>query len=163
MRVGTIVPIRWAPGSWRFEHPSHPAWPGSAGSDVSGQHRCDAGPTLLLNSARLGKQLTKEAALQLFAQRFSEPRLHVEESLPNLPRQSGRPFELVGAHRTVFPANPCGQEACVRRRGEGSSRQLKGKGGNPLHHSSSARDALSSLRVLAPFREWLLEPNRADS
>jgi ubiquinone/menaquinone biosynthesis C-methylase UbiE len=38
------------------------------------------GPALLLDSARLRKQLTREAALQLFSRRFAPPRLSVEES-----------------------------------------------------------------------------------
>jgi len=38
------------------------------------------GPALLLDSARLRKQLTREAAFQLFAKRFAPDRLSVEES-----------------------------------------------------------------------------------
>lgn len=38
------------------------------------------GPALLLNSARLRKQLTREAAFELFASRFDPARLSVEES-----------------------------------------------------------------------------------
>jgi ubiquinone/menaquinone biosynthesis C-methylase UbiE len=38
------------------------------------------GPALLLDSARLRKQLTQEAALQLFSKEFDPPRLSVDES-----------------------------------------------------------------------------------
>src|SRR5260370_9770407 len=38
------------------------------------------GPALLLDSARLRKQLTREAALQLFSKRFASPRLSVDNS-----------------------------------------------------------------------------------
>ena len=38
------------------------------------------GPALLLDSARLRKQLTREAALQLFSKAFETPRLSVGES-----------------------------------------------------------------------------------
>ena len=38
------------------------------------------GPALLLNSARLRKQVTREAAYQLFSKAFESPRLSVEES-----------------------------------------------------------------------------------
>jgi len=38
------------------------------------------GPALLLDSARMRKQLTREAAFRLFAKTFASPRLSVEES-----------------------------------------------------------------------------------
>lgn len=38
------------------------------------------GPALLLNSARLRKQITREAASQLFSKAFESPRLSVDES-----------------------------------------------------------------------------------